>query len=77
MSENKDYSNAAINALYGAEPIGRSTATAARPAKGRVSHHTVHNRHQPGFEKKAPINLYSLIFAVCAAISMLTYFVAK
>lgn len=74
MSDNQDYSNAAISALYGAKP---STKPAVAIAPKVKTHHALHNRRQNGFEKKSPVNIYGLIFAACATITALLFLVSK
>jgi len=77
MSENQDYSNATISALYGTKPRTKPAVAIATRAPKVKSHHVLHYRRQNGFEKKSPINIYGLIFAACATITTLLFLVSK
>lgn len=77
MSNNQDYSNAAISALYGAKPRTKPAVAIPTRAPKVRSHHVLHNRRKNGFAKKPPINMYGSIFAACATITMLLFLVSK
>ncbi len=77
MSDNQDYSNAAISALYGTTPSAKPDVAISARAPKIKSHHALYNRHQNNFEKRSPINMYGLIFAACATITTLLYLVSK